>query len=254
MSNTENGPRRVQYRWDERGLDHPWRQILPPMPGPFASSEAEMNTVSAALGAAIHSARVAFAAWKARAVETDPAHIATGLHLIRSEQYSGAATAGRTQWSLVWRLFKLQAPHVEAYRNRRLRKATPDDVEASRLRRAAGERTDGRRRYDWQAVHGHTITIASHWRYHHRSADKIRGAWHSWKRHRVDTGAWDSAEAACWRIRLEPADESITVTVVDTRQSAVAPVRVDQPAPAVAAPPAPAQPATPAAPDPMDDW
>ena len=227
--------RNRRYDWDTRAVGKSFVVVLHP-------------DVSAYEGK--NSVRASFAYWR----KQNPRRSGLAVKIARTP-YAGPLSSGRSATALVITI--VTDP-------RRPQSALPADwqppadamasVRARRAERAGIVVVDRRRRYDWQAVHGHTITVASHWRYHHRTADKIRAAWHAWKRSRQDAGAWDIAEAACWRIRLEPADESIAVTVVDTRQSAVAPVRVDQPAPAVAAPPAPVASVAQPSPDPMDDW
>lgn len=230
--------KRIQYRWGSRVIGQPWRVIL---------------ETAGACGGVSQSARVAFNRW--RAADAGRAHL--GL-LLTHHWYTGPESGGRKVDSLHLELFRL-APHQ--IRRPPLKPPPAADamasVRARRAERAAAVTVDRRRRYHWQPVHGHAVT-ATTGRAQYRDVEKMRASWYGWKRHRQDSGVWDLAEAAAWRLRIDTTDPSRIVGIVTD-------IRLPPPA---GAPPIAAEPGAdrvlaavadlpagwPLAPDPPSDW
>lgn len=158
--------------------------------------------------------RAAFYAWQRR----PRGQLDTRL-IVAPTTYAGRLSAGREVPGLLLTI---------APKEPRRARVTPDgwqppadamaSVRARRAERQAAASTDRRRRYDWQPVHGHTLSIP-HSRYEqHRIVGNLRQSWHAWKRQRVDAGDWTPDEAHCWRLRLAPEYELMRVTVIDIRQ------------------------------------
>lgn len=186
--------KRIQYRWETREIGVPWRVVL---------------TTLGACGNVSQSARVAFNRW--RRADEGRAHL--GLR-IAHHLYTGLESGGKTVDSLHLELFRL-APHQIHHRPLVTPPVTDAmaSVRARRAERAGAVTVDRRRRYHWQPVHGHAVTAATGLA-QYRDVEKIRASWYGWKRYRQDSGAWDLAEAAAWRLRIDTTDPSRIVGIV----------------------------------------
>lgn len=198
MRSNDERPR-IQYAWGSRVIGQPWRVIVPD---------------GASCGDVSRSARVAFDRWRS----ADEARAWIGLHIAHAG-YSVPESGGQRADVLALTLFQL-APHQ--IRRPALRTPPTDamaSVHARRAERDAAVHVDRRRRYDWQPVHGHTVTVrppAGAPRY--RDGERVRQAWQSWKFARWNRAEWTKEEASNWRVQIDYLDTGeIRATVIDSR-------------------------------------
>ena len=188
---------RLKYAWSARQIGETWRVVVPAGRGCAGVSQ---------------SARVAFDRWRA----ADDARAGLGLR-ITYHGYTGPESGGRTVDSLHLEMFRL-APHQ--IRRRPLKAPPATDamasVRARRAERAGAVTVDRRRRYDWQPVHGHTVTLSASGP-EYRAVQNAAAAWHAWKRARVESGTWTPDEAHSWRMRIAATRSTLRATVIDSR-------------------------------------
>lgn len=199
MRSNDERPR-IQYAWESRVIGQPWRVIVPD---------------GASCGDVSRSARVAFNRWRG----ADEARAGLGLHIAHAG-YTALESDGRRADTLALTLFRL-APH-QIRRRPPTAPPTTDAMTSVRARRAerdAAVHVDRRRRYDWQPVHGHTVTVRPHAgapRY--RDGERVRQAWQSWKFARWNRAEWTKEEASNWRVQIDYLDTGeIRATVIDSR-------------------------------------
>ena len=187
---------RLKYDWNARQIGEAWRVVVPA--GRLCAGVSQ-------------SARVAFDRWRA----ADDARAELGLRIAHAGYTDKADTLTLT-------LFRL-APHQI---RRPAAGAAMASVHARRAERAAG--IDRRRRYDWQPVHGHTVTLSASGP-EYRAVQNAAAAWHAWKRARVESGTWTPDEAHSWRMRIAATRSTLRATVIDSRlpPPALAPRAVD---------------------------
>lgn len=194
---------RLKYDWNARQIGEAWRVVVPA--GRLCAGVSQ-------------SARVAFDRWRS----ADQARAGFGLRIAHAGRTAGADTLTLTLFGL--------APHQ--IRRRPLKAPPATDamasVRARRAERAGAVTVDRRRRYDWQPVHGHTVTLSASGP-EYRAVQNAAAAWHAWKRARVESGTWTPDEAHSWRLRIAATRSTLRATVIDSRlpPPALAPRAVD---------------------------